>query len=117
MSESKLNFRNLLIEALLIVFAVLLAMTLNEWRSGLKEERTRENVLSNIVLELESNKRDIESKMDYHKAMSEKFERYLTSDSLWNSIQYSTGMEAVIQILERGLQTRIFNRVLGEAQS
>lgn len=103
MAKSKIDFRHITIEALLIVFTVLLALTLSEWRSSVKEERTREAVLNNIVNELKSNKADLESKLEYHKAMSQKLGEYLSSDSLWSTLKYTSGMEAMIQILDRGI--------------
>ena len=82
MAKSKIDFRHITIEAILIVFTVLLALTLSEWRNSVKEDRTRKAVLNNIVNELKSNKADIESKMKYHNTMSQKPGDYLSSDSL-----------------------------------
>lgn len=104
MAKSKLDFRHIFIEAILIVFTVSLALALSEWRAAIKEANTRDKVLSNIIKEIESNKEDLESKMDYHRAMSQKLNDYLNSDSLWNTLNYSTGIEAMIQIMDRGIQ-------------
>ncbi|MEO9483210.1 MAG: hypothetical protein ABJG47_07180 [Ekhidna sp.] len=103
MAKSKIDYRHIFIEALLIVFTVLLALGLSEWRSSIKEDQTREAVLNNILKELQANKNDLDRKMDYHLAMSQKLGRYLSNDSLWNSLTYNSGMEAMIQILERGI--------------
>lgn len=104
MSKSKIQFRHLFIEALMIVFTVLLALALSEWRSSIKQEDIKKTVLNNIVKEIKSNKEDLESKMEYHLEMSKKIGAYLDSDSLWSTLNYTTGIEAVIQILDRGLQ-------------
>ena len=103
MAKSRIDFRHLLIEALLIVFTVLLALALSEWRSSIKAEDTKQAVLNNIIREIKSNKEDLESKMEYHQEMSKKIGSYLGSDSLWSTLNYSTGIEAMIQILEKGL--------------
>ncbi len=103
MAKSKIDFRHIFIEAVLIVFTVSLALALSEWRSSVKEEQTRKTVLRNIISELEDNKADLEQKMPYHKAMSEKLNQYVSSDSLWNTLNYKSGMEAMIQILDRGI--------------
>lgn len=103
MSKSKIDFRHIFIEGILIVFTVLLALTLSEWRSSVKEDKTRETVINNIISEIEDNKADLETKMEYHKAMAGKLNSYLSSDSLWNSLRYNSGMEAVLQILEKGI--------------
>lgn len=103
MAKSKIDFRHIFIEAILIVFTVSLALALSEWRVSVKENRTKEAVLRNIASELEDNKSDLELKMAYHLAMSQKLNNYLNSDSLWNTLNYSSGMEAMIQILEKGI--------------
>lgn len=104
MSKSKIDFKHLLIEAILIVFTVLLALALSEWRSSIKEENTKAAVLANIIRELKANKEDLESKMGYHQEMSEKLAKYVNSDSLWSSLKFNSGIEAMIQILDKGLQ-------------
>ncbi len=101
MAKSKIDFRHLFIEAILIVFTVSLALTLSEWRESVKEANTRENVLKNILNE---NKADIEGKLDYHKEIAIKFNTYLDSDSLWSTLKYQSGIEAVFQIMDRGLR-------------
>lgn len=104
MPKNNIDFRHLFIEALLIVFTVLLALALSEWRSSIKEKQTRQAVLGNIILEIKNNKKDIESKMGYHQEMSQKLGGYLNSDSLWSTLNYSSGIEAMIQIMDKGLQ-------------
>jgi hypothetical protein len=104
MGKSKIDFRHLLIESILIVFTVLLALALSEWRAGIKENKTRASVLNNIILEVKKNKNDLESKMDYHLEMSKKLGLYLNSDSLWSSLNYNSGIEAMMQIMDKGLQ-------------
>ena len=103
MAKSKIDFRHIFIEAMLIVFTVLLALALSEWRNIVKENQTKRDVLNNIISELEANKADLESRIDYHLAMANKLNTYLASDSLWNTLGSSTGMEATIQILDRGI--------------
>ena len=104
MSKSKIDFKHLLIEAILIVFTVLLALALSEWRSSIKEESTKESVLANIVREIKANKEDLESKMGYHQEMSQRLGQYVESDSLWSTLKYNSGIEAMIQIMDKGLQ-------------
>lgn len=104
MAKSKLDFRHLVIESILIVFTVLLALALSEWRSSIKEDNTKEAVLKNIIKEIESNKQDLESKMGYHQEMSQKLGEYVESDSLWSTLKYNSGIEAMIQIMDKGLQ-------------
>ncbi len=103
MSKSKIDFKHLLVEAILIVFTVLLALALSEWRNSIKEDNTKAAVLANIIREIEANKEDLESKMSYHLEMSTKLGEYVNSDSLWSTLEYNSGIEAMIQILDKGL--------------
>lgn len=103
MAKSKIDFRHIFIEALLIVFTVSLALALSEWRNSVKEDRTKVDVLNNIVREIEANKADLEKKLGYHQKMSQKLNRYLESDSLWQTLKYTSGMEAMFQILDNGI--------------
>lgn len=104
MAKSKIDIRHILIESFLIVFTVLLALALSEWRSNLKEERTKEVVLNNILQEIRDNQSDLKEKMEYHNQMSQKMGQYLNSDSLWSTLQYESAIEAIIQIMDRGIQ-------------
>lgn len=101
--KSKINYRQLLIETFFIVFAVLLALVLNEWRTAVKEQDMVDKVLENIVNEIEANKKDLEIKYKYHLAMSQEIGRYLANDSLWGTLQYNSGVEAVIQLTPKGI--------------
>lgn len=104
MAKSKIDFRHILIEAILIVFTVLLALALSEWRDSIQEEKTKEAILRNIISEIENNKADLESKKDYHQEVSQKLRDYLNSDSLWSSLNVDLGIGGLVQILNKGLQ-------------
>lgn len=102
--KSKIDIRHLLIEAFLIVFAVSLALALNEWRAGAKENETKDKVLRNIISEVQSNKEDLETKLDYHLQTSQKMGAYLASDSLWSTLNYNSGVGAVNQLMPEGIR-------------
>jgi len=101
--KSKIDIRHLIIEAILIVFTVSLALALNEWRANIKEKNTIDKVIKNIVNEVQSNKEDLEGKLDYHLQTSQKIGAYLTNDSLWSTVKYSSGIEAVGQLMPKGI--------------
>ncbi len=101
--RQKLNFSHLLVEAVLIVFTVTLALTLNEWRSNVKANATKEKVLKNIVNEIESNKEDLIEKMNYHKETSIRIRDYLNNDSLWSTLNPNSGIQAVSQLMPQGI--------------
>ena len=101
--KKKINFRYLLIEALLIVFTVSLALGLNEWRASVKEETMAEKVRTNILSEIKSNKEDLAIKMEYHLETSQNIARYLANDSLWSTLEYNSGIEAMIPLMPKGI--------------
>ena len=103
MAQKKINFASIVVEAIMIVFTVLLALTLNEWRSNNKAEALTEKVLVNILRELKTNQADLEAKKDYHLEMSDKLAVYNNSDSLWSTLQYETGIGAVVQVIREGI--------------
>ncbi|MEM7298803.1 MAG: hypothetical protein AAF391_11120, partial [Bacteroidota bacterium] len=83
---------------------VSLALALSEWRNGVKQDETRQVILNNIIKEIEDNKADLMSKIDYHRDMSIKLGSYANSDSLWRTLRYNTGVEAVMLILDNGMR-------------
>lgn len=99
----KIDFRYLIIEAILIVFTVSLALAMNEWRSNVKERKTRDKVLKNILSEIESNKQDLESKLEYHLQTAQNIGNYLSSDSLWSTLEFHSGIEAISGMMTRGI--------------
>ncbi|MEL7145892.1 MAG: hypothetical protein AAFO69_05960 [Bacteroidota bacterium] len=101
--KNKIDFRYLLIEALLIVFTVSLAMALNEWRANVKEEKTVEKVRTNILNEIKANRADLIEKMAYHQETSQRIARYLANDSLWATLKYKNGIEVTMQLMPRGI--------------
>lgn len=101
--KNKIDIRSLIIETILIVFAVSLALALNEWRSNAKEKDTIDKVLGNIVNEIRSNKEDLERKLEYHKETSERIGMYISNDSLWSTLKYNSGVEAVSLLMPKGI--------------
>ena len=107
MAGSKINFKAILIEALLIVFTVLLALALNEWRNNVKEENTKIAVLNNIIKEIENNKRLIEEVTGYHEKVFTTFEEYNSNDSLWSTLPNMPGITAFMPIMDQGIKPAI----------
>ena len=103
MSSNKIDFRSIPIEATLIVFTVVLALAVNEWREGQKEKRVRDTILENIIKEVKTNKELVEEKMVYHDETSKKLGEYLNSDSLWNTLPPGNGLFALMSAMPRGL--------------
>ncbi|MEM6525789.1 MAG: hypothetical protein AAF693_18465 [Bacteroidota bacterium] len=59
--------------------------------------------MNNIISEIESNKIDLEKKVDYHLTVSKRLNDYVSSDSLWNTLKYETGIQAVFQLMDKGI--------------
>ena len=47
---------------------------------------------------------DLEGKMNYHLKMSQNIGEYLNSDRFWNILKYNAGIEAMMQVMEKGIQ-------------
>ncbi|MEM9340076.1 MAG: hypothetical protein AAGA66_15175 [Bacteroidota bacterium] len=101
--KNKIDIRYLVIEALLIVFTVSLALALNEWRTNVKERKIENKVLKNIVSEITSNKKDLESKLLYHQQTARNIGAYLSSDSLWSTLSYRSAVEAISLMMPDGI--------------
>lgn len=58
-----------LLEFLSIVFAVTLALVLDEWRQGVKDDKLSERVLNSIKAEVLANLREAERAIPYHESL------------------------------------------------
>jgi hypothetical protein len=66
--EGKISFRKRLIaDAFIIIFSVLLALFLNEWRSNIKENKKTKKVLEHVKLEIKDNYEIAKKVNAYHK--------------------------------------------------
>ncbi len=63
---SKINLRQILVEMISVVFAVLLALFLNEWRSNLKQKEELNKARANLKEELLSNRDELKQKIQFH---------------------------------------------------
>ena len=66
MTTSKINFRHILIEAVLIVFTVSLALALSEWRQQTKKDALVDRVITSLKSEAEKNVKSLDSAIEYH---------------------------------------------------
>ena len=63
--KSQINKQQLVLEFISVVFAVLLALLLNNWRENIKSERVADRVLENIKQEILSNDELIRKSTQY----------------------------------------------------
>lgn len=66
MTQKKNHF---LLEFLSIVFAVTLALVLDEWRQGVKDDKLQESVLNSIRAEVKANLAEIDKALPYHETL------------------------------------------------
>ena len=76
------NAIKLVSESSLIIFSVLLALLLNEYREHLKEEKLKTIALQKVTSELEKNLQTVESWYEYHIVVYQNFSRAIDDDSL-----------------------------------
>lgn len=102
------RFYEYLIEALLIVFSVIFALFLNEYRTNLKANRELDVMLSNVKTEVEINKRIIEDLIPYHQGVLDRLDAVLASDSAISSISSESGPD-LSAVLPQGVFQRSVN--------
>ena len=70
-------FGRAVVEATLIVFAVVLGFIVNEWREDVADRRAAEAAMDRVVTEIESNIAQLEAVVDYHEAVGERIDARL----------------------------------------
>lgn len=80
------NWKEYLMESVLIVFSVLLALFLTESINNRHDKRNTEVLLRNIVSELKTNKRDILEMQDYNLQVLHKIDLVLANKGLQDSL-------------------------------
>ncbi|MEM7573934.1 MAG: hypothetical protein AAF433_13590 [Bacteroidota bacterium] len=91
-------------ESLLIVFSILFALVINEWRANQKLRVEKEKILDSIVLELENNLASLEEVAPYHAQVAERLNELLTQEYLEDSLGNQNPIEVFLQHSGYGLQ-------------
>ncbi|PKV53064.1 hypothetical protein ATE84_5198 [Aquimarina sp. MAR_2010_214] len=76
----------LLMESGLIVFSVLLALIISEWRNNYNEKVKTEKILENINKEVAENQKFLKTLIPYHNQVSEKIKHIIKNDSLESNL-------------------------------
>lgn len=100
--KNKKSLIKYLIEALLIVFSVLLALLLNEYRENLKQKKVIRKNLQSIEEEMRSNLSVINDWIPYHQQVLNNIERAIESDSIQNLLITDRGFD-IFQIAPKGI--------------
>lgn len=72
-----LDWSTIIIESILIVLSILLALAINEYRDYRKKVLLREETLSNIKTEIQSNISELEALIENHQSKASKIIEYL----------------------------------------
>lgn len=90
------------VEAVLIVFSVLLALFLDSIIEDRREARIVDDLVGHIADEMESNLAIVNEWLPYHRAVVDEIDRYLASDELQRGLLTSDGIDYG-RLMERGL--------------
>ncbi len=91
-------------ESLLIVFSILLAFVINEWRASQKLQTEKEKILASIKLELENNLKSLRQVRPYHKEVAQSLKELLTQEHVKDSLGDKSGIELFFQYAGQGFQ-------------
>ena len=89
----RVRLLNVLAEAALIVFSILLALTTNHWREERAAQQRVDAVLAEIRTELEQNRAILAAVIPYHEAETQLFDRFLAAPGLAQRIKGRTLVE------------------------
>jgi hypothetical protein len=90
------------LEAILIVFSVLLALFLDNVFEDRRESRTIDELVSHITDEMKNNLAVVDEWLPYHRAVIDEIDRHLASEELQQSLLTPDGID-YSRLMERGL--------------
>lgn len=94
------------VESVLIVFTVLLALAVNEWREGRRQAQVVERAIENVRNEIQQNLKEIEQTLPYHEELKE-------SVAVWqqsNQQRDGAPVEILMELAPRGLYPPLLKR-------
>ena len=93
----------LLFESALIVFSILLALAVSEWRDERETRRTVETALETVRQEIERNREAVASSLPYHREMIGRLERFLEGPEPAREVSERGWIEVLAELAPRGL--------------
>jgi len=91
------------IEAALIVFAVVLGFVVNEWREDVSDRRAAEAAMTRVVAEIETNIAQLEAVVDYHEAVVERIDERLAEVEAVGEAVRGIPFDEYPELLPRGV--------------
>ncbi len=96
------NFSRYALEAILIVFSVLLALFLDSALEDRREARNINELIGHVADEMQSNLAIVDEWLPYHRSVIDEIDRYLASNELRQSLLTADGIDYG-RLMERGL--------------
>ena len=96
------NYSRYALEAILIVFSVLLALFLDSTLEDRREARNINELIGHVAGEMQSNLAIVDEWLPYHRSVIEEIDRYLASGELRQSLLTADGIDYG-RLMERGL--------------
>ena len=100
----KIKIPKILKESLLIIFSILLALVINEFRSNQKLEDSKNKAMESIRLEIENNIESLEHVIPYHIEVGNSIEGLIEKENIQDSLGDYTGFELFFQHSKNGFK-------------
>ena len=101
-SDAKINIARHALEAVLIVFSVLLALFLDNVFEERREQQTLRELIGHVTDEMQANLAIADEWLPYHRSVINKVDRYLESDALRQSLLEDDSIDYA-PLMTRGL--------------
>lgn len=113
MSAKKSFLIKLFSESLLIIFSILFALLINEWRNNYKENKRTKTLLQNIRGEITSNQQLVQDLIVYHDSVLDNISDALETDSLEASF-FSNLYFEIFNVAPKGIIQGKINNIAWE---
>ena len=105
---TKENLARYTLEAILIVFSVLLALFLDSSIQDRREARKVNEIVNHIASEMESNLSIVDEWLPYHRSVMREIDRYLASEELQKSLLLPNSIDYG-RLMDRGLMQDFYS--------
>mmetsp|Transcript_11285 Transcript_11285/g.17115 ORF Transcript_11285/g.17115 Transcript_11285/m.17115 type:complete len:203 (+) Transcript_11285:1440-2048(+) len=106
----KFTLRKVLIDSILIIFSVLLALFIDEWRTAYNEDAETKKMLENIEVEIIENQKFVKSAIAYQESILNKVKSIVEKDSIEQKMYSKTYGFSIREIAPNGIfQGKIYD--------
>lgn len=82
MKKRRTIIKKIILESVMIIFSVLIALFINEWRNSYNEAVKTKLIIENIEVEIQNNQKFIQELIPYHESIRKKIMHAYKQDSL-----------------------------------